>query len=46
MNQEIRMGQLPREWNAAAKSITFCVTEDGNLACRYCYMTGRIRRTK
>jgi radical SAM peptide maturase (CXXX-repeat target family)/CXXX repeat peptide maturase len=37
----IRMGQLPRSWNPAAKSITFCVTEDCNLACKYCYMTGK-----
>jgi uncharacterized protein len=41
MDREVRMGQLPREWYAAAKSITFCVTEDCNLACKYCYMTGK-----
>lgn len=41
MNREIRMGQLPRAWNPAAKSITFCVTEDCNLVCKYCYMTGK-----
>lgn len=44
--QPIRMGQLPRAWNDAAKSITFCVTEDCNLACKYCYMTGKNSRNK
>lgn len=46
MNGEIRMGQLPKQWNEAAKSITFCVTEDCNLACKYCYMTGKNSKNK
>ena len=41
MDRPVRMGRLTREWNPAAKSITFCVTEDCNLACKYCYMTGK-----
>jgi uncharacterized protein len=45
MNQ-IHMGQLPKQWNEAAKSITFCVTEDCNLACKYCYMTGKNTKNK
>lgn len=28
------------------KTITFCVTEDCNLACRYCYMTGKNKKNK
>jgi len=44
--QPIRMGRLARSWNDAAKSITFCVTEDCNLACKYCYMTGTNSRNK
>lgn len=46
MEQAVRMGQLPRPWNNAAKSITFCVTEDCELSCRYCYMTGKNSRNK
>ena len=45
-DKEIKMGRLPKEWNDAAKSITFCVTEDCNLACRYCYMTGKNKKNK
>lgn len=44
--REIKMGQLPKEWNPAAKSITFCVTEACNLACKYCYMTGKNKTNK
>ena len=44
---EIKMGQLAQQWrNGDAKSITFCVTEDCNLACKYCYMTGKNKRNK
>ncbi len=43
---EIRMGKLPTLWNEKAKSITFCVTEDCNLACKYCYMTGKNNKSK
>lgn len=46
MNKAIKMGQLPKMWNESAKSITFCVTEDCNLACKYCYMTGKNTKNK
>jgi radical SAM peptide maturase (CXXX-repeat target family)/CXXX repeat peptide maturase len=38
----IKMGLLGSEWmSGMAKTITFCVTEDCNFACKYCYMTGK-----
>lgn len=43
-NSKIKMGSLPPSWgglDGRPKSITFCVTEDCNLACKYCYMTGK-----
>ena len=46
MRRQIQMGQLPRQWNEKAKSITFCVTEACNLACKYCYMTGKNTKNK
>lgn len=45
-DKEIKMGKLPKEWNESAKSITFCVTEDCNLACKYCYMTGKNKKNR
>lgn len=41
---KIKMGSFPPTWtglDGKPKSITFCVTEDCNLACKYCYMTGK-----
>lgn len=38
---DIKMGSMPKMWNEKAKTITFCVTEDCNLACTYCYLTGK-----
>lgn len=38
---KVTMGQMTKNWKDHAKSITFCVTEDCNLACKYCYMTGK-----
>ncbi len=46
---EIKMGKLPPSWDGngrMVKSITFCVTEDCNLACKYCYMTGKNSKRK
>ena len=41
------MGKMPDIWKeGTAKSITFSVTEDCNLACRYCYMTGKNTKNK
>lgn len=40
----IKMGSMSPAWgglDGMPKSITFCVTEDCNLACKYCYMTGK-----
>ena len=40
--KSVKMGAMPEQWMGnRAKSITFCVTEDCNLACKYCYMTGK-----
>ena len=42
-NKTIYMGDLPDNWEGLGnpKNITFSVTEDCNLACKYCYMTGK-----
>lgn len=43
-NTKIKIGNLPPAWgglDGMPKSITICVTEDCNLACKYCYMTGK-----
>lgn len=46
-NNTVKMGNLPDQWKSGiAKSITFCVTEDCNLACKYCYMTGKNNKNK
>lgn len=43
----IKMGTMPDSWlDGKAKTITFSVTEDCNLACKYCYMTGKNRTNK
>lgn len=40
--REIIMGSLGQSFNnGQAKDITFCVTEECNLRCKYCYMTGK-----
>lgn len=39
---EIMMGKQFESWGGSSiKNITFCVTEDCNLICKYCYMTGK-----
>ncbi len=44
---EVAMGKMPPLWtDGKAKSITLCVTEDCNLACKYCYMTGKNHKKK
>lgn len=36
---EIRIGSLPNEFESGqSNDITFCVTEDCNLRCKYCYL--------
>lgn len=43
----IKMGEPRTSWKAEkAKDITLCVTEDCNLACKYCYMTGKNTKNK
>ena len=40
--KEILMGTLPRQFaDGNYQSVTFSVTEDCNLRCKYCYMTGK-----
>ena len=46
MDSIIKMGSLSDQWNEKAKTITFCVTEDCNLSCKYCYMTGKNKKNK
>ena len=44
MENNVLMGQLNPSWKGngeSVKSITFCVTESCNLACKYCYMVGK-----
>ncbi len=41
---KIKMGSLGPLWEGLCgipKTITLCVTEDCNLVCKYCYMTGK-----
>ncbi|NLI11741.1 MAG: radical SAM peptide maturase, CXXX-repeat target family [Peptococcaceae bacterium] len=46
-NIEVKMGKMPTVWNAGtAKTITFCVTEDCNLRCKYCYFVGKNSKKK
>ncbi|WP_202710731.1 radical SAM peptide maturase, CXXX-repeat target family [Sporosalibacterium faouarense] len=43
------MGNLSPQWNGNGKktrSVTFCVTEDCNLACKYCYMEHKNKRKR
>jgi radical SAM peptide maturase (CXXX-repeat target family)/CXXX repeat peptide maturase len=47
---EVIMGSLYEPWgqweDGMAKAITFCVTDDCNLACKYCYMTGKNKKNR
>lgn len=48
-NDEVKMGKVGLTWQGSdkgTKSITLCVTEDCNLACKYCYMTGKNHKNK
>lgn len=45
-NTEIKLAQLLPSWEGNygdndVKTVTLCVTEACNLACKYCYMTGK-----
>ena len=40
--EDYRMGSHVESWRGSgAKAITFVVTEDCNLVCKYCYITGK-----
>lgn len=43
---QIQMGKLPSIWGDNTKTITLSLTEDCNLACKYCYMTGKNNKEK
>lgn len=46
-NRGIKMGTLPQNWGGnSVKTVTFSVTEKCNLACKYCYMTGKNSKNK
>ncbi|WP_178382066.1 radical SAM peptide maturase, CXXX-repeat target family [Paenibacillus sp. P32E] len=37
-----QMGEFTKDWrDNEAQVITFCITEDCNLACKYCYIVGK-----
>jgi uncharacterized protein len=45
--RNVKMGTLNKLWGGKnVKSITFCVTEDCNLACKYCYLVGKNKTNK
>lgn len=47
MESIVKMGTLPKSWGESdTKNITFCVTEECNLRCKYCYMTGKNSKNK
>lgn len=39
MSGQYKVGKSPLQWSEKAQSITFIVTEDCNLRCKYCYIT-------
>lgn len=39
MNEQYTVGKAPTQWSETAQTITFIVTEDCNLRCKYCYIT-------
>ncbi|MBD7911033.1 MULTISPECIES: radical SAM peptide maturase, CXXX-repeat target family [Clostridium] len=44
---KVMMGEMRESWKESlAKTITFSVTEECNLACKYCYMTGKNTKNK
>ena len=50
-NNEISLAKTIESWSGNkdsknVKSITLCVTESCNLACKYCYMTGKNNKKK
>lgn len=39
MRDQYTVGKTPMQWSDTAQTITFIVTEDCNLRCKYCYIT-------
>lgn len=39
MSGAYTIGKMPPQWSEDAQTITFIVTEDCNLRCKYCYIT-------
>ncbi|HAG44665.1 MAG TPA: radical SAM protein [Clostridium sp.] len=49
--KEVKLAEMASSWKGnyetqSVKTITLCVTEDCNLACKYCYMTGKNIKNK
>ena len=42
MSGQYKVGKSPLQWSEKAQSITFIVTEDCNLRCKYCYITHKV----
>lgn len=38
MREQYTVGKAPAQWSETAQTITFIVTEDCNLRCKYCYI--------
>ncbi len=44
---DVRIGSTYKQWqDGRCITLTFCVTEDCNLACTYCYMVGKNSKRK
>lgn len=41
-----KIGKSPTQWSENAQTITFIVTEDCNLRCKYCYITHKASNKK
>ena len=42
MSGQYKVGKSPLQWSEKAQSITFIVTEDCNLRCKYSYVTHKV----
>ena len=44
---DVRIGSNYKQWqDGRCITLTFCITEDCNLACTYCYMVGKNNKRK
>lgn len=44
---DVKIGSSYKQWqDGKCITLTFCVTEDCNLACKYCYMVGKNNKRK